>query len=108
MQPPSRDMLRSRPVLMRLLVRSWDYRHPRVWARVRFAAAIWNLGVGVLILVAGYWVGPLALLAAIPLAGAAALFWTSSRLRQFAALSPPAAAATGTIMPAPQKQMILI
>jgi hypothetical protein len=69
------------PVLMRLLVRSWEYRHPRVWVRVRFACGSWNLFLGVLLLACAYWVGPLAWLAVVPLAGAALLFWTGHRLQ---------------------------
>jgi hypothetical protein len=48
---------------------------------VRFAAGIWNLGLGVLLLASGHWLGPLAWLGALPLAGAGLLFWTSSRLQ---------------------------
>jgi hypothetical protein len=66
---------------MNLLVRSWEYRHPRVWVGVRFTAGIWNLGLGVLLLASGHWLGPLAWLGALPLAGAALLFWTGSRLQ---------------------------
>jgi hypothetical protein len=66
---------------MRLLVRSWEYRHPRVWVPVRYAAGIWNFGLGVLLLASGYWLGPAAWLGAVPLTGAALLFWTASRLQ---------------------------
>jgi hypothetical protein len=65
---------------MRLLVRSWEYRHPRVWVRVRFAAGIWNLFLGVFLLAYAYQLSPLARVAALPLVGAALLFWTGSRL----------------------------
>jgi hypothetical protein len=71
----------SRSVLMRFLVRSWEYRHPRVWVRVRFAAGIWNLFLGVFLLAYAYQLSPLAWVAALPLAGAALLFWTGSRLQ---------------------------
>jgi hypothetical protein len=81
MQPPSRDFLRTRPVLMRLLVRSWEYRHPRVWVRVRLSAGVWNLGLGVLLLSSGYWLGSLAWLGAVPLAGSVLIFWTAYRLQ---------------------------
>ena len=66
----------SRSVLMRLLVRSWEYRHPRVWASFRLACGIWNLLLGVFLLSYGYWVG------LVPLAGAALIFWTVYRLQQ--------------------------
>ena len=83
MNAPTDNVTPSQPVLMRLLVRSWEYRHPRVWVRVRFAAGIWNLflGVfllGVFLLASGYQLRPLAWVAALPLAGAALLFSTGS------------------------------
>ena len=69
------------PVLMRLLVRSWEYRHPRTWVRVRIGCGIWNLCLGVLVLASGHWLGPFAWLGLIPLAGAGLLFWTGYRLQ---------------------------
>jgi hypothetical protein len=81
MHTPTDNVTPSPPILMRLLVRSWEYGRPRVWVRVRFAAGIWNLGLGVLLLASGHWLGPLAWLGALPLAGAALLFWTGSRLQ---------------------------
>jgi len=69
---------------MRFLVRSWEYRNPRVWARVRFACGIWNLVLVVLLLSLGDWRGIswCYWLAALPLVGAALIFWTSYRLQQ--------------------------
>ena len=72
---------RSRSVLMRFLVRSWEYRRPHMWVRVRIACGVFNLGLGVLLLAAGHWLGPLAWLGALPLAGAALIFWTARRLQ---------------------------
>jgi hypothetical protein len=66
---------------MRFLVRSWEYRHPHVWVRVRVACGIWNLFLGVLLLVSFHWLGSLTWLAALPLAGAALIFWTAYRLQ---------------------------
>jgi hypothetical protein len=66
---------------MKLLVRSREYRNPRVWVRVRFAAGTWNLGLGVLLLASGHWLGSLAWLGMLPLAGAALIFWTIYRLQ---------------------------
>jgi hypothetical protein len=71
----------SRSVLMRFLVRSWEYRRPHMWVRVRVACGVFNLGLGVLLLAAGHWLGPLAWLGALPLAGAALIFWTARRLQ---------------------------
>jgi len=70
-----------RPFLMRILVRSWEYRRPRLYARVRFASGVFNTALGVAMIAASPWVGPLALLAALPLAGAALVFWTARRLQ---------------------------
>ena len=70
------------PVLMRLLVRSWEYRRPRLATGVRVASGVFNVALGVALLAAAPWVGPLAALAALPLAGAALIFWTVHRLQQ--------------------------
>jgi hypothetical protein len=69
------------PVLMRFLVRSWEYRRPRLWAGVRFACGIFNVVLGILLLASVGRLGPLTLLAALPLAGAALIFWTVYRLQ---------------------------
>lgn len=81
MYTPSGNVPHSRPVLMRLLVRSPEYRHPGLWVRVRVACGIFNLGLGILLLAAGRWLGPLAWLGVLPLAGSAVIFWTAYRLR---------------------------
>jgi len=70
-----------RSVLMRFLVRSQEYRHPRAWVRVRFACGIFNLCLGVLLLASVHWLGSLALLGVLPLAGSALIFWTAYRLQ---------------------------
>jgi len=70
------------PVLMRILVRSWEYRRPRLAMGIRIASGVFNLAVGLALIAASPWVGPLALLAALPLAGATLIFWTVSRLQQ--------------------------
>jgi signal transduction histidine kinase len=69
-------------VLMRLLVRSWEYRRPRLATGVRVTSGVFNVAIGVALLVAAPWIGPLAALAALPLAGAALIFWTVHRLQQ--------------------------
>ena len=81
MNAPTDSVPGSRPVLMRLLVRSWEYRRPHLWVGVRFASGVFNVALGVALLAAAPWVGPLALLAALPLAGAALVFWTARRLQ---------------------------
>src|SRR5258708_6436622 len=72
----------SQPVLMRLLVRSWEYRRPRLWVGVRVACGIFNVALGVLLLASVQWLGPLTWLAALPLGGAALMFGTVYRLPQ--------------------------
>jgi signal transduction histidine kinase len=72
----------SPSVLMRFLVRSWEYRRPRLWVGVRVACGIFNVVLGVLLLAAFRWLGPLTWLAVLPLAGAALIFWTVYRLQQ--------------------------
>jgi hypothetical protein len=71
----------ARSVLQRVLVRSWEYRRPRLWVVVRVACGIFNVVLGVLLLASVPWLGPLAWLAALPLVGAALIFWTAHRLQ---------------------------
>jgi hypothetical protein len=71
----------SQPVLMRFLVRSWEYRRPRLWVGVRVACGIFNVVLGVLLLASVHWLGSLSWLAVLPLAGAALIFWTVYRLQ---------------------------
>jgi hypothetical protein len=75
MYAPTGNVPSSQPVLMRFLVRSWEYRHPRAWSVFRFAAAVWNLFLGVVLLAYGYWVG------LVPLLGSVLVFWTVYRLQ---------------------------
>jgi hypothetical protein len=82
MYAPTHTVPSSQPVLMRLLVRSWDYRRPQLWVRVRIAAGIWNLFLGIVLLGFAPWMGSLAWLGAVPLAGSALLFWTARRLQR--------------------------
>jgi signal transduction histidine kinase len=67
---------------MRFLVRSWEYRRPRLWVGVRFACGIFNVVLGVILLASVHWLGAFTWLAALPLAGAALIFWTVYRLQQ--------------------------
>jgi signal transduction histidine kinase len=82
MYAPADRVIPSRSVLMRFLVRSWEYRRPRLWVGVRVACGIFNVALGVLLLALVPWIGPLALLGVLPLAGAALIFWTVYRLQQ--------------------------
>ena len=85
MYAPNDNTPSSRSLLMRFLVRPWEYRHPRSWVRVRVACGVFNLGLGVLLLASGQWLGSLAWLGVLPLAGAALIFWTAHRLQTSAA-----------------------
>jgi hypothetical protein len=71
----------SRPAVMGFLVRSWEYRRPRLWVGVRVACGVFNVVLGVLLLASVSWLGPLTWLAALPLAGAALIFWTARRVQ---------------------------
>jgi hypothetical protein len=71
----------ARSVTMRFLVRSREYRDPRFWVRVRVACGVFNVVLGVLLLTSGHWLGSLAWLGALPLAGAVLIFWTAYRLQ---------------------------
>ena len=81
MHAPAANSTPSRSVLMRFLVRSREYRHPHLWVRARVACGVFNLGLGVLLLASGHWLGPLAWLGVVPLAGAVLIFWTAYRLQ---------------------------
>jgi signal transduction histidine kinase len=82
MHAPADNVPSSQPVLMRLLVRSWEYRRPRLAVGMRIASGIFNVVLGVVLLASAPWTGPLALLGLLPLAGAALIFWTVYRLQQ--------------------------
>jgi hypothetical protein len=60
-----------RSVLMRLLVRSWEFRHPQAWLAFRLICGLWNVYLGAVLLSYGYWLG------FVPLAGSALIFWTA-------------------------------
>jgi hypothetical protein len=66
---------------MRFLIRPREYQHPHAWVRVRLACGAFNLGLGILLLASSQWLGSLALLGLLPLAGAALVFWTAYRLQ---------------------------
>ena len=82
MHAPADGAPSPRPVLMRLLVRSWEYRRPRLAVGVRIACGIFNVVLGVVLVASVPWLGPLAVLGLLPLAGAALIFWTVYRLQQ--------------------------
>ena len=81
MSAPADSSPPARPVLMRLLVREFEYRRPRLYVGVRIGCGIFNVVLGVAFLASVPWTGPLALLGVLPLAGAALIFWTAYRLQ---------------------------
>jgi signal transduction histidine kinase len=85
MSAPADNVLPPRSVAMRILVRSWEYRRPRLAIGIRLASGIFNVVLGVVLLVLLALVrpfGPLSWVGLVPLAGAALIFWTVFRLQQ--------------------------
>jgi signal transduction histidine kinase len=82
MSVPADGVPAERSVMMRLLVREFEYRRPRLYTGVRIASGIFNVVLGVGLLASVHWTGPLALLGMVPLAGAALVFWTVYRLQR--------------------------
>ena len=85
MHVPTGGTAPPRSVLNRLLLRSWGYRHPRVWAGVRFAVGICLVFLGGLLLSDGY------LWATLLLMAAAVLFWAGYLDMAAARPAPPRA-----------------
>jgi hypothetical protein len=79
MHAPTGTAAPPRSVRNRLLLGSWDYRHPRVWAGVRFAVAIWLVFLGGLLLADGYLWATLLLVAAAMFLWAGYLDMTAAR-----------------------------
>ena len=73
-----------RSFLTRLIVRSWEYRHPGLLWSLRFAGGLVLLGLGVLLLSYGSWWGLL------PLAGSAGAFFGGYRIYQITRSQPAA------------------
>jgi hypothetical protein len=73
----------SQPALIRFLVKSREYRRPRLWGGARFACGIFNVVLGVVLLASIHRLGALTWLAALPFAGAVLIFWTVYCLQQY-------------------------
>ena len=84
MYAPADSIPPSRSALMRVLVRPREYRRPGLWVGVRVVCGIFNVVLGIILIASARWLGPLAWLAAVPLAGAALIFWTARRLQSSA------------------------
>jgi uncharacterized membrane protein len=68
MYAPNENGTPSRSFLVKLLVRSWEYRYPRFFVSARFAAGAVQAVLAILLFSYGYWLGLL------PLAAAAGAF----------------------------------
>ncbi len=61
----------TRPLMARLLVRRFEYRHPLGWGGLLFAGGLCLFVLGAILCIAGYWWG-------VPLmAGAALQMWAA-------------------------------
>jgi hypothetical protein len=49
----------TRPLIARLLVRRFEYRHPLAWGGLLFASGLWLIVLGAILCFAGYWWGTL-------------------------------------------------
>jgi hypothetical protein len=85
MHAPTGNAAPPRPVRNRFLLKSGDYRHPRLFAGVRFAVGICLVFVGGLLLSDGYLWAPLLLMAA------ALFFWVGYLDMTIARSAPPGA-----------------
>jgi hypothetical protein len=59
MQARYRKNARARSLVMRALVRSWEYRNPRVWASARAVVGTVVILLGAILCGVGYWWGAL-------------------------------------------------
>jgi hypothetical protein len=62
MQASNANTADSRSVIMKILVRSWEYSYPAAIAVVRAAIGILVILIGVLLCVTGFWWGALLML----------------------------------------------
>ena len=76
------DTSASQPVVMRFLVRSWEYRHPRLWVGLRVACGIFNVCPRGSAARFRPLAGAADLAGSAAAAGAALIFWTVYRLQQ--------------------------
>lgn len=85
MRNGSDEVAQEHTALMRVLVRSWEYRRPGFWGGVRFACGVFNVALGGILaveLASSDRAVSLSWVAALPLAGAVLIFWTVFRLQQ--------------------------
>jgi hypothetical protein len=82
MQATNENAPPPRSLLEKVLLRSWEYRYPRLLWRLRFAGSLVLLAVCLLLFSYGSWWGLL------PLAGAVAAFFGGRRIYQIARRRP--------------------
>ena len=59
MHAPTDNLTPARPLIMRILVRPYTYRHPKVFGGVALAAGSWLFLLGVILCSVGFWWGAL-------------------------------------------------
>ena len=74
MNASSAGVARTQPLAMRILVRRFVYRHPKIWGAVCSAAGLWVFALGVILCSYRFWWG-----AALIAVGALEL-WIAFRL----------------------------
>lgn len=75
MKTPTENVTPSRSVIMKLLARPFDYRHPQATGAVRLVVGIWWLILGALLISGGFWWGASLWVAA------ALFFWVGYHLQ---------------------------
>jgi hypothetical protein len=84
MNGTSKNPPAGRSLFARLIVRSWEYRHPRLLWRLRFGGGLVLVALSILLFAYGSWWGLL------PLAGAAGAFLGGYRIYQITRSQPAA------------------
>jgi hypothetical protein len=59
------DNFHSRPLILKIMFRSWDYRFPRTIAGIRYVSGAWLLFLGALLLTYGFYWGAALIVAAL-------------------------------------------
>jgi hypothetical protein len=59
------DNFYSRPLILKILFRSWDYHFPRTIAGIRYVSGAWLFFLGALLLTYGYYWGAALIAAAV-------------------------------------------
>jgi hypothetical protein len=74
MHAPTENRKPSQPLVMRILVRRFAYRHPKAWGGMELVTGAWVLILGVILCSYGFWWG------AALIAVAALQLWIGHRL----------------------------